>query len=182
MTQSALAYRWSRSEFLRAWEAGAFDHRVELINGEVWPVVIGSWHGDTVGQLTAALPRAGVRVTTATLPTGESLPDPDCWVRRADAEPVGVVGSKLSVGDPSDVLLVVEVSDHTMLYDLEVKAKLYGQAGYSVYWVITQQSIFEHTTPTTRGYRTRVEYRPGERIPVTYAEMDLAVEDLIATA
>lgn len=33
MTQAALAYRWSQSEFVRAWEAGAFDHRVELING-----------------------------------------------------------------------------------------------------------------------------------------------------
>jgi putative restriction endonuclease len=182
MTRTALTYRWSRSEFLRAWEAGAFDHRVELIDGEVWPVVIGSWHGDTVGQLTAALPRSGVRVTTATLPTGESLPDPDCWVRRADAEPVGLVGSRLSVWASSDVLLVVEVSDETMLYDLEIKAKLYGQAGYSVYWVVTQHAIYEHTTPTPQGYRTRIEYRPGERIPVRYAGTDLAVEDLIASA
>jgi hypothetical protein len=181
MTQTAMAYRWSQSEFLRAWEAGAFDHRVELVNGEVWPVVIGSWHGDTVGQLTAALPRAGVRVTTATLPTGESLPDPDCWVRRIDAEPVGTVGSRLSVWAPSDVLLVVDVSDDTMLYDLETKAKLFGQAGYSTYWVVTQQGIYEHTTPTTRGYRTRVEYRPGERIPVRYAGVDLAVDHLIAS-
>lgn len=72
-------------------------------------------------------------MTTATLPTGESLPDPDCWVRREDAKPVGLVGSRLSVWAPSDVLLVVEVSDETMLYDLEIKAKLYGQAGYCAY-------------------------------------------------
>lgn len=31
-----------------AWEAGAFDHRVELVEGEVWPVVIGDWHGETL--------------------------------------------------------------------------------------------------------------------------------------
>jgi hypothetical protein len=36
MTQPALAYRWSRSEFVRAWEAGAFDHRVEFVEGEIW--------------------------------------------------------------------------------------------------------------------------------------------------
>src|SRR5688500_4385177 len=119
MSEAALVYRWSRSEFLRAWEAGAFDHRVELVNGEVWPVVIGYWHGDTVGQVMAALPRDGVRVTTMSLPTGESLPDPDCWVRRAGAEPVDKLGSKIAVWAPEDVLLVVEVSDETMLYDLE---------------------------------------------------------------
>lgn len=100
MTQATLAYHWSRSEFVRAWEAGAFDHRVELVDGAVWPVEIDSWHGDTVGQITATLPRSGVRVTTATLPTEESLPDPDCWVRRADAEPVGLVGSKVAVWAP----------------------------------------------------------------------------------
>lgn len=126
MTQSALACRWSRDEFVRAWEAGAFDHRVELVEGETWPVVIGSWHGDVVGQILALLPRAGVRVTTATPPTGASPPDPDCWVRRADADPIGTVGSRLSV------------------------------------------------------YRTRIEYRRGEQIPVGYVGVELAVDDLLA--
>jgi Uma2 family endonuclease len=181
MTQPVLAYRWSQSEFVRAAEADAFDHRVELIDGEIWPVVIGSWHGDTVGQLLAVLPRSGVRVTTATLPTGESLPDPDCWVRQGSAEPIGTVGSRLSVWAASDVLLVVEVADDTTIQDLNVKAKLYGQAGYPVYWVVTPDAVYEHTGPISTGYRTRVEYLRGERIPVTYATTDLSVDDLIAS-
>jgi hypothetical protein len=180
MTRPVLAYRGSQSEFVRAWEAGAFDHRVELVEGEIWPVVIGSWPGDTVGQLLASLPRSEVRVTTATLPTGESLPDPDCWVRRADAKPVGTVGTKLSVWAAADVLLVVEVADETLIHDLNVKARLYGQAGYPVYWVVTQTAIYEHTGPTESGYRMRVEYLHRERIPVPYAGLDLAVDDLIA--
>lgn len=181
VSQSTLAYHWSQSEFLRAWEAGAFDHRVELVEGAIWPVVIGSWHGDAVGQLLALLPRTGVRVTTATLPTGGSLPDPDCWVRRDGAGPIGPVGTRFSVWGAADVLLVVEVADETTIQDLNVKARLYGQAGYAVYWVITQQAIYEHTDPIPTGYRTRVEYRPGEQIPVRYADSGLAVDDLIAT-
>src|SRR5262245_27168173 len=145
MSVAPLAYRWSASEFLRAWEAGVFDHRVELVDGEVWPVVIGSWHGDTVVQVAAMLRRPGVRVTAATLPTGDSWPHPDCWVRRAGAEPVGAVGTRMQVWDPADVLLVVEVSDETMLADLEIKARLYGRAGYPVYWVVTPDVIYEHT-------------------------------------
>lgn len=180
MTQATLAYHWTQDEFLRAWEAGVFRNRVELVNGEVWPVVIGSWHGETTMQVGAALRRNGVRVTAATLPSGESLPDPDCWVQRADAKPIRTLGSELAVWDPADVLLVVEVADDTMLHDLQIKTKLYGQAGYPVYWVVTREAIYEHTEPYSGGYHTRREYTPGERIPVRYAETDLAVEDLIA--
>lgn len=179
MTQPALSYRWSQSEYMRAWEAGAFDHRVELVDGEIWPVLVGSWHGDTVAELLALLPRSDVRVTTATLPTGRSLPDPDCWVRGADAEPIGSIGSGLSVWDASDVLLVIEVADETTIQDLNVKARLYGQAAYPSYWVVTQEAIYVHTGPISTGYRTRVEYLHGERIPVPYATTDLAVDDLI---
>ncbi|WP_432978170.1 Uma2 family endonuclease [Dactylosporangium sp. CA-233914] len=181
MTQSELAYRWSQSEFVRAWEAKAFDHRAEFVEGEIWPVVVGSWHGDTVGQLLALLPRAGVRVTTATLPTGGSLPDPDCWVRRADAEPIGTIGTRLSVWNAADVLLVIEVADETTIQDLNVKAKLYGRAGYPVSWVITQEAIYEHSGPISTGYRSRVEYLQGERIPVPYASAELDVDELIAS-
>jgi hypothetical protein len=180
MPQATLAYHWTQDEFLRAWEAGVFRRRVELVNGEVWPVVIGSWHGKTVGRVTRTLPGAGVEVTAETLPSGESLPDPDCWVQRADAKPLRQLGSKLAVWDPADVLLVVEVSDDTMLHDLQIKARLYGKAGYPVYWVVTKEAIYEHTEPYPGGYHSRREYTPGERIPVRYAGTDLAVTDLIA--
>jgi len=179
MTGAALSYPWSQSGFLRAFDAGAFDRRVELIEGEIWPVVIGDWHGEAVGQLLASLPRSDVRLTTATLPTGSSLPDPDCWVRRADAVPTGRIGSRLSRWEPTDVLLVVEISDETVIQDLNVKTRIYGAAGYPVYWVVTQDRIFEHTEPTGSGYRRRIEYGRGERIPVGYADTDVAVDDLL---
>jgi Uma2 family endonuclease len=84
------------------------------------------------------------------------------------------------VWDPVDVLLVVEVSSQTMLADLEIKAKLYGRAGYAVYWLMTPEVIYAHTEPTPQGYRTRTEFRPGERIPVAYADTELDVSDLLA--
>lgn len=179
MTERGPSCRWNQSEFVRAWEAGAFDHRVELIDGEIRPVMIGSRRGETVGQIVASPPRSGMRVTTSTLPTGESLPDPDCWVRRADAKPIGTLGTKLSVWNADDVLLVIEVADETTIQDLTVKAALYGRAGYSVCWVVTPRVIYEHTGPISTGYRTRIAYRSGDRIPVRYAATDLAVDDLI---
>ncbi|MGK8523564.1 hypothetical protein ACRS6B_19345 [Nocardia asteroides] len=109
MTEASIAYRWTRSEFLRAWEAGAFDHRVELVEGEVWPVVIGSWHGRAVFRIARKLPTDGVEVIG--------------W------------------------------SPRTVIY--------------------------EHTEPTTSGYRTRKEYRPGDDIPVHYSGTTIPVDDLL---
>jgi hypothetical protein len=180
MSEAALSFSWSLDGFVRAYEAGAFDdHRVELIEGEIWPVVIGSWHGKTVTKLIARLPWVGVELSNATLPSGDSLPDPDCWVQRAGAVPVGVVGTRLEVWNPADVVLVVEVSDETVIHDLNVKTRIYGSAGYPVYWVVTKESIFEHTDPIPTGYRRRMEYRRGDRIPVAYAGAELAVDDLL---
>lgn len=182
MTSTVPNYRWSTSEFVRAWEAGAFDRRVELIEGEVWPVVIGGWHGRMVGRVIGTLHRVGDEVTAATLPSGSSLPDPDCWVLRPDAEPIGTVGRKISTWEPEDVLLVVEVSDETVLADLTTKAKIYGSAGWPVYWVVTKDVIYEHTEPKGGGYASRREYGRGEQVPVRHAGVDLAVDDLLGPA
>jgi hypothetical protein len=173
-------YRWTRNEFVRAWEVGAFERRVELVEGEVWEVSIGPWHGEATGQVIRALPGDGVKITMATLPAGDSLPDPDCWVLRAGASPAGTIGRRLASWRAEDVLLVVEVSDESVTQDLGVKALLYGRAGYAAYWVVTRDAIYEHTNPTLNGYRTRATYTPDDRIPVDYAGIELEVSALLA--
>jgi len=45
--------------------------------------------------------------------------------------------------------------------------------------VITKERIFEHTDPVEGGYRHRTEYRAGDRIPVGYAGVELAVGELL---
>lgn len=77
MVVTTYAYRWSLDEFLLAWEAGAFDDRAELIEGEVWAVPIGPWHGRTSGRVVRALPNDRFEVVLSSLPAGDSLPDPD---------------------------------------------------------------------------------------------------------
>jgi len=39
--------------------------------------------------------------------------------------------------------------------------------------------VFEHTRPDADGYRSVVRYRPGDRIPVPYADASVAVGDLV---
>jgi hypothetical protein len=142
-------------------------------------VVNGDWHGKTTARAVRRLPEEGVEITTATLPSSDSLPDPDCWVRRTGAQPIGQLGTRLSQWSPEDVALVVEVSEDTVVADLNVKARIYGSTGYLVYWVVTADVIYEHTEPTVAGYRKRIEYRRGNLMPVTYAGTEVAVDDLL---
>ncbi len=151
---------------MRAWEAGAFDRPVEMVDGEVIPVVIGDWHGHTTARIVRALPGEGVEITTQTLPAGDSLPDPDCWVRRADARPVGALNERLSRWDPEDVVLVVEVADQTETFDLTAKARLYAAAGFPAYWVVTRDVVVEHLDPGPTGYRRRREHRIDDTVAV----------------
>lgn len=123
----------------------------------------------------------GVEVTTATLPSGGSLPDPDCSVLRSDAVPAERLSDRLSRWRPSDVLLVVEVSDESLAADLTIKARIYGAAGWPEYWVVAEHAVYVHTDPSESGYANRRGYRRGERIPLHYGSSDLAVEDLIGS-
>jgi hypothetical protein len=180
VTVAVVPYRWRLEEFLRAWEAGVFAERVELIDGEVWPVPIGTWHGDTAARVVRALPNGDHLVTTASLPTSGSLPDPDCWVRRGAAGAVRQLSGRLWSWSPEDVVLVVEVADETVELDLGAKAALYAGAGYPCYWVVGRDGIYAHLDPSDAGSRTRRLHRPGEAVTVTYAGTEVEVDDLLA--
>jgi hypothetical protein len=136
MAVSFTPHRWTLEEYLLAWEAGAIGKRVELLDGEVWDVGIGPWHGDVTMRVARALPN-------------------DRGMQRWAAE---------------DVLLVVEVSDETLQYDLGRKAEMYAEAGFRVYWVVTQEGVHVHSEPTPTGYISRVLHRPGQQVPVPYAD------------
>lgn len=84
-----------------------------------------------------------VDVTTESLATGSSLTDPDVWVCPEGAVETGWLSPRTSTRSPSDVLLVVEVSDETVAEDLSVKARLYSAAGYAVCWVLTPDTLHE---------------------------------------
>jgi hypothetical protein len=64
--------------------------------------------------------------------------------------------------------------------DLTVKARLYGSAGFAVYWVVTPDALYEYTEPSPTGYLTRREYHRGTQIPVRYAGTELAVDDILS--
>jgi Uma2 family endonuclease len=132
-------HRINVDEYYRMAEVGllAHDARVELIDGEVIDMVpIGSRHAGIVSALNRMLgvavgARALVTVQQPVRLSERSEPQPDIALvkPRADFYSTAHPG-------PSDVLLLVEVSDTTLRYDRDVKLPLYASHGIPEVWLI----------------------------------------------
>jgi Uma2 family endonuclease len=67
---------------------------------------------------------------------------------------------------PTDVRLVVEISDTTLAFDRITKARLYARAGIIEYWVVdvTGRRILVHRNPQGDAYVDIKAYGQGESI------------------
>ena len=159
----------SAEEYARMGAAGVFapEARLELIEGEIIEMApIHPPHAGLVDRLSELLfrrvgGRAIVGVQRPIVVTGTSVPQPDLSLlkRRADYYSAAHPGV-------SDVLLVVEVADTTLTFDVGRKAGLYGRSGIKEAWVIdvNQRTIHVFREPGGKGYRSVSKAQVGERI------------------
>ncbi len=110
--------------------------RLELMEGEIVEMApIGSAHAAVVNILNALLgelaPRTIVSVQNALVLNERSAPQPDVVLLRSRAD--WYYASHPMAGD---ALLVVEVADTTLKYDLEVKRPRYALGGIAELWVV----------------------------------------------
>ena len=120
-------HRLTVADFRRMGEVGILgpDDRVELIAGEIIDMSpIGSLHAALVARLASAL---GQRVGETTIIWTQnpltlddtSQPQPDLAILRPRADFYAAAHP-----GPADVLLVIEVADTTLAFDLDVKVPL----------------------------------------------------------
>jgi Uma2 family endonuclease len=83
---------------------------------------------------------------------------------------------------PSDVLLLVEVSDSTIEYDREIKKTLYAEAGIVEYWLVNLQNdtIEVYSQPKNGNYRLARILESGEIIEASAIEnLTLKVDEIL---
>lgn len=172
-------WRWSKDQYLRLRRENYFvDCRVELVDGEIVVMTSGEPHvgGVTLGY--RALDRAFgngyyIRVQ-APLDFGEDRPEPDVAVVPGDPTTVRAT--------PTTALLVVEVSDTTLAYDLGRKARLYAERGVADYWVldVSGRRLVVHRAPGPGGYADLTEHAAGASVePLARPGRPVAVSDLL---
>lgn len=162
-------HRWTRDEYALLYES---DLRCELIEGEIIDMSpIKPRHIAVTTNLSSSfvkrldLDNFTVASQSPIVLDNESEPEPDVWVA------VGSIKSFVDrKADPADLLLVVEVSDTTLLYDRNVKMPLYARSGVTVSWLIdvNANTVTVFTTPVDGTYSAVDEFEAGEDVPLPW--------------
>jgi Uma2 family endonuclease len=121
------------------------DDRVELIDGEMLEMApMGTKHVAFTTRLLRTLIRVlgeeAIVCAGGPVRLGDfSLPEPDMTIVRPRID--DYAGKR---AEPTDVLLVIEVSDSSLSYDREIKRLLYARYGIVEYWIIDVQDQCVH--------------------------------------
>jgi Uma2 family endonuclease len=179
-------HRFTVDEYHRMGEAGIFseDDRVELLAGEIVEMSpIGPLHAATVDRLNALFSsRLGgeviVRVQNPLLlRTEDSEPQPDVVLLRPRPDFYA-----RSHPEASDVYLVIEVADTSVVTDREVKFPIYARAGVPETWLLDMatQRLEVHRQPTPDGYQDVRSLQRGESVaPQAFPQLVLTVDALL---
>jgi Uma2 family endonuclease len=105
-----------------------------------------------------------------------SEPQPDLMLlkRRAD-----FYSGKIP--EAADVLLLIEVSDSSLLFDQGAKLNLYARHGVAEYWVVDVEGtrIVTYCEPSARGYARTLAVAGADLIaPLAFPALKVAVGEL----
>ena len=168
---------------------GAFDslrdRRIELIHGELREMSpTGPDHAcavDWIGQWSVYSPPKGqVRVRIQNpigIPTSDSEPEPDiCWVKPGKY--------RQRHPRPEEVLLLIEVADSSLEFDMGEKAELYAAAGIADYWIVNLlgRCVEVFRQPAGGKYTNHTTHPMGREIhPLAFPDVALSTTELFTT-
>ena len=151
-------YHWTATMFYCALDAGAFgfEPKVELIRGRlVERPGQTPRHAYTVGHIGDCFRK----VLEPMLQVREHCPIAISDDTHADTDVLVVRDCRSEYQErhpsPDDSLLLVEVADASVEFDLNEKASIYARAGAADYWVVLvkEAAIVVHRQPTPDGYK-----------------------------
>ena len=175
----------SIAEYDQMVQRGAFDdlgRKIELIRGELTEMnPAGPVHNDLIIYLVnwsaEKCDHEKTLVTSQTdleLPEQVSRPEPDVmWLKKAryrDAHP-----------QAADVQLAIEVSDSSLMRDLEIKRRLYAEAEIIEYWIVDAAAncVHVHRQPSRGDYQSRQVFKIPDLIsPLLAPSAQLNLADM----
>jgi Uma2 family endonuclease len=164
-------HRITVDEYERIIRSGALNDpdRVELVDGHlVDKLGKSAEHGystkKTIKALEAMLPvdwtwrsEQPVRIPDF------DEPEPDVAVVRGTDEDY-----EHRIPGPDDVGMLVEISLGTLDRDRSEKLPAYARSGIAVYWIVNlvDRQVEVYTSPVSGTYGSRVDFKPGQAVPV----------------
>ncbi|CBN57265.1 MULTISPECIES: Uma2 family endonuclease [Kamptonema] len=163
-------------------EAGVFanNDRVELIEGEIIEMAaIGTRHATCVRRLIrrfSVIPEeaAILDVQDPIQLTERTEPQPDLVLLQPRADYYATAHPM-----PSEVLLLVEVSDSTIDYDRDVKVPNYARSGIREIWLwdLEANCLEVYREPMANGYGLMQRFERGEIVsPLAFSDFEVSVD------
>lgn len=178
--------RWTCDECRQMAEIGLLEGRYELIDGEILSLLgqnpphrmtlmlIAGWLVSLFCFYTVQM-QGPIAILGEEGETNE--PEPDIAVTR---EPTTAYRTRHP--EPQELLLLVEVADTTLGFDLHIKSRLYARHGVQEYWVmdVNGRRLHRHRMPAAAGYDEVVILTEEQTIaPLARPEATMRVGDLL---
>jgi Uma2 family endonuclease len=156
--------------------------KVELIHGEIIKMSpIGSKHANTVNKLNEVFRKLIDReliisIQNPVITGPKSQPQPDISILNFRDD---FYGNRIP--ESSDILLIVEVSDSSILYDREVKGPVYAAASIPEYWIIDVENdrIEVYSAPRDGIYTKSLILSETDSMKSYLIEREVRVKDLL---
>lgn len=159
------------------------DERVELLEGQIIQMAAkGTAHRAAVTRIQRLFQdRLGNRVLIC-------LQDPVRLDDYSEPEPdvAILVPDPLDYEDhhptPSEVYLLIEVSDTTLKFDRETRAPAYARSGIAEYWVLDVNAgkLHVYRSPSEKGYQSETILSEALTIaPLAFPECVIAVKEMV---
>lgn len=184
MTAQLLTHKFTTQQYQLMHEAGVFaqDERLELIDGEIKKMSpIGRKHAACVNRLVTLFTKKLGDLIILSVQNPISLadnsePQPDLAILKLRDD-----FYEESLPTPSDILLIIEVADSTIAYDLEVKAPLYASVGIPEMWLfdVNKKAIEGYSQPSAPGYKQLNRYEKNDKLSIlAFPEVIFTWEEL----
>ena len=185
MDEQALPDRLTAEQYFGLVDEGIIDpdDPVELLDGLIiarepqnpWHASCLRWVEHTLRTVIGE--RALVTQQCPFVAEPRSVPEPDVFV---------VPGSRHDYlrRHPTTALLVVEVSDSSLIQDRLTKSRVYAGAGAPEYWIVSRRldhiEVMTDPVASARVYGSRRAVGRGERITlVAFPDVTITVDDLL---
>ena len=175
-------YKWSIEEWHELVNSGLLEGKsVELLEGEIIEVspegIEHSYTSDSlVKYLRSILTNSADVRESHPITLDNSEPEPDIAIVRL---PETIYKNHHPY--PQDIYWLIEISNRTLLKDLNQKIITYARNGIPEYWVIdlVNKKLIVHTQIQNNSYAQVVEYKTGMVSPLAFPKVAIALDQLL---
>ena len=180
---TCISAKWTTEEYHRMVAAGILcDRQVELLKGEIVEIPPErephAYCSDEAGEYLAQLLGENAKIRHGkpiTLPNN-SEPEPDlAIVQRLGRE------YREHHPYPENILWLIEYANSSLEKDLEVKNKIYAEAGIPEYWVVNLKKfhLVVFREPLDGDYASKFTLTTGVIQPVAFPNISISIEKII---